>query len=174
MPRRKSESQLLEEFDSVRKIILSTVTSGAQDKFIDNSCYQAIYQIGYNNMTITEKALLAKSAKPKPLTSDHIYRPRLWGKVFRQRPEILKSMDSFYPIINELRTSCVCLTAENELVKERKKKNFPRSRTRSLYPNCKIVIYDFPGDYRDVKKVPVLHRVPDFMDELEQEILGWV
>lgn len=178
MPR-QSEIPFDERVESIRLLLRGAINSGTRDGDFDNVCYQLIYALPKVSTCITDRRLnydAGLSREKTRDTKDHIYRPRLWGLVFRRRPELLDSLDVFLPLVDELRTVCRCMTDENDTVKERERTDLglPRSSTRSLYENCGIVTYSWSGDYRRTIKKVDFHKIPDTMHEIEVDVLGWV
>jgi len=175
MPR-QPEIPFDEQVESIRCLLRAGVRSDVRDSHFDNVCYQLIFSLPSKSTCITQRRLDSDRQQEKVDTKDHIYRPRPWGFVLRKRPELLDSLETFLPFADELRTVCRCMSNENEAVKERErieKLKLPRSRTRDLYANCGITTYAWSVNYKRTVLEPAFHEVPNFMDELEQEILGW-
>ena len=178
MPR-QSEIPFDEQVESIRCLLRAGVRSGASDGHFDNVCYQLIFSLPSKSTCITHRRYESDAGitdEDVRSTGDHIYPARPWGLVLRRRPELLDSLDTFLPFADELRTVCRCMSDENEAVKERSRTGagLPRSCTRDLYTNCGIVTYMWSVNYKRTTPEPAFHDVPDFMHELETDILGWV
>jgi hypothetical protein len=176
MPTKLPISEIKDSVESKQLLIHASVHSGADPSDIDNIFYQLIFSLPSESTCITRNRLLVDRKelslkKKQRKTGDHIYRPRLWAKAIRENPELVKDFDTFWPIANELRTVCRCLTNENERVKEDLSQT--RSTTRNVYANCGIITYKWKTNYKQTKEIRAFHDVPDFMDDIERNVLGW-
>jgi hypothetical protein len=146
------------------------------DRLFRRQWYHLIRELTKNSLYITKEALELKRAGIKGVyTHDHFLRPELWGQVVRYNRELLDDRETFWTLSDSLRTVCLCTKEQNQTVKEKSRleEGFARTRTVDLYQSFGFTIYSCPKNFQTAVEVPTTFHVPDFMDDLEQNVLGW-
>lgn len=138
--------------------------------------YHLLRELTKNSLYITKEALeLKKEGVKKVYTHDHFFRPELWGPAVRYQRELLDDPQLFWTLADRLRTVCLCTKAQNQTLKEKSRVDtgLARTKTVNLYQSFGFTIYSCPKNYQTAVEEPIAFDVPDFMAEIEANVLKW-
>ena len=129
-----------------------------------------------NSLYITKEALELKKDKVKNVfTHDHFFRPEPWGPAVRYQRQLLDDPELFWTLADHLRTVCLCTKEQNQTLKEKSRveDGFARTKTIDLYQSFGFTVYSCPKNYQTAVEEPITFDVPDFMAEIETNVLKW-
>jgi hypothetical protein len=146
------------------------------DKRFQRQFYHLMRELPKNSLYITKEAFELKKAGVKDIyTHDHFFRPELWGQVVRYLRELLDDPELFWTLADHLRTVCLCTKKQNQTLKEKSRveDGFARTKTIDLYQSFGFTVYSCPKNYQTTIVEPITFDVPDFMAEIEANVLKW-